>query len=73
MTGVTPDFKPPPPAEDRVQADALRVAFPKYRVSTIIKGGKVHFEAVAKDAGNPLYCVISTDAKDVWRALKAAA
>ena len=68
-----PDFRLPPSPEDRVQAEALRVAFPRYRINTITKGGQVYFEAVSKNAGDRLYCVISSDAKEVWRELKAAA
>lgn len=66
------DFQPPPPPEDRVQAQALQAAFPRYRVNTIIKGGRVLFEAVSVDCGNP-YCLISSDAKELWHELKAAA
>jgi hypothetical protein len=55
-----------------VQAQALQAAFPRYRVNTIIKSGRVLFEAVSMDCGNP-YCLISSDAKELWHELKAAA
>ena len=68
-----PDFRLPPLPGDKVQAEALRVAFPRYRINIISKGSQVYFEAVSKNAGDRLYCVISSDAKEVWRELKAAA
>ncbi|HEY4464418.1 MAG TPA: hypothetical protein VGN41_17260, partial [Streptosporangiaceae bacterium] len=43
-----PDFRPPPPPSMRVQADALRTAFPKYAVNLITTGGKTRFEVVAR-------------------------
>ena len=69
----TPDFRLPPLPGDKVQAEALRVAFPRYRINVISKGGQVYFEAVSKNADDRLYCIISSDAKEVWRELKAAA
>jgi hypothetical protein len=66
------DFQPPPPPEDRIQAEALRVAFPRYTINMITKRGRVLFEAVCRNGSNP-YCVISSDAKEIWRELKASA
>jgi hypothetical protein len=68
-----PDFGPPPPSP-RVQADALRTAFPQYAVNLITTGGKTLFEAVARPGtdANP-YCLISSDVHEIWRELKAAA
>lgn len=66
---MTPDFRPPPPPAVRVQAEALRTAFPGYVVNVIVTGGKTRFEAVSRDGGSP-YCLISTDAREIWRELR---
>ena len=68
----TPDLRMPSPAV-AVQAAALRTAFPRYTVIVIkCRGEKPRYEVVSKDGGNP-YCLISEDAKEIWRELKAAA
>jgi hypothetical protein len=67
-----PNFQLPPPLPVRVQAEALRTAFPTYYVNVIMKrGDKPRFEVVSRDGGSP-YCLISTDAKEIWAELKAA-
>jgi hypothetical protein len=55
---MTPDFEPPPPPA-RVQAAALRAAFPGYIVNVIVMahGEKPRFELVSRDGGNP-YCLM---------------
>ncbi|HEY4462726.1 MAG TPA: hypothetical protein VGN41_08685 [Streptosporangiaceae bacterium] len=59
---------PPPPAS--VQAAALRAAFPGYIINVISRrGGKPRFEAVSRDGGSP-WCLISTDAREIWRELR---
>jgi hypothetical protein len=66
---MTADFQPPP-APARVQAAALRSAFPGYIVNVIKSpGGKPRYEAVSRDGGTP-YCLISTDAREIWRELR---
>ena len=69
-----PDFRAPPPPSLRIQADALRAAFPQYAVNLISTGGKTRFEAVARPGtdANP-YCLISADIQEIWRELKTAA
>ena len=59
-----------------VQLTALRTAFPGYSFSLIPAGigGKDCYEAVAKNGtGSRVYCLISHDAREIWRELKAAA
>jgi hypothetical protein len=69
----TPDLRMPPSPAIAVQAAALRAAFPRYTVNVIkCRGEKPRYEVVSKDGGNP-YCLISEDAKEIWRELKAAA
>jgi hypothetical protein len=63
------DFQPPPPPELRVQLEALRLAFPGYAMNLLMTGGKARFEAVSKNGGNP-WCLISTDAREIWRELR---
>jgi hypothetical protein len=66
------DFEPPPPPGASVQAEALRVAFPDYQVRLATIGGKQQFEVVRRRGdGNP-WCLISTDAREIWRNLKAS-
>ncbi len=68
-----PDFRLPPPPDICVQADALRAAFPNYTVNVLkFRGDKPRFEAVSRTGGNP-YCLISTDAREIWRELKGGA
>jgi hypothetical protein len=53
-----------------LQAAALRAAFPSYVVNVIIsRGGRPRFEVVSRDGGNP-YCLISSDAREIWRELR---
>ncbi len=67
MTGLLP----PAPAA-HVQAAALRAAFPGYVVNVIrFPGEKPRYEVVSRDASSP-YCLISTDAWEIWRELKQA-
>jgi len=59
-----------------VQLTALRTAFPGYWFSLIPAGvgGKDCYEAVAKNGSNSrVYCLVSHDAREIWRELKAAA
>lgn len=66
-----PDFRPPPPPDLSVQAAALRAAFPNYTVNVLEwRGDKARFEVVSKTGSNP-YCLISTDAREIWRELSA--
>lgn len=54
------------------QAAALRAAFPGYVVNVLLnRGEKPRFEAVSRDGGNP-YCLISSDAREIWRELRKA-
>jgi hypothetical protein len=67
---VTAGYRPPSPPDARVQAAALRAAFPGYVVNVItIRGEKPRFEAVSRNGGNP-YCLISSDAREIWRELR---
>ncbi len=64
-----PDFRPPPPSAVSVQADALRAAFPQYIVNIIQHHGEpARYELVSRDGRSP-YCLISTDADEIWREL----
>ena len=54
-----------------VEADALRAAFPGYVVNVITRWGeKARFEVVSRDGGSP-YALISSDAQEIWRELRA--
>ena len=65
-----PDFRPPPPPSTRIQAAALRAAFPSYIVNVIQhRGEPARYEVVSRDGRSP-YCLISTDAREIWRELK---
>lgn len=64
---------PVPPAPTAlVQAAALSGAFPGYVVSVLPRraAGKPRIEAVSRDGG-ALYCLISDDAREIWRELRA--
>jgi antibiotic biosynthesis monooxygenase (ABM) superfamily enzyme len=69
---VTPDFESPPPPSVKVQAAALRAAFPGYIVNVIVpsRGDEPRYEVVRRDGGAGLYCLISTDAREIWRELR---
>ena len=62
----------PSAAPAGVQAAALRTAFPGYavRVITTWWDSKPWLEAVRRDGGSP-YCLISDDAREIWRELRA--
>lgn len=62
----------PAAAPALVQATALRAAFPGYTVNMLARrGGRPRFEAVSRDGGTP-YCLISDDAREIWRELRRA-
>jgi hypothetical protein len=67
---MTADFQQAPLRAARVQAAALRAAFPGYIVNVIVMahGEKPRFELVSRDGSNP-YCLISSDAREIWREL----
>lgn len=61
----------PPVPTAQVQAAALRAAFPGYVVNVIkIRDDRPRFEVVARDSSASLYCLISADAREIWRALR---
>jgi hypothetical protein len=67
---MSPDFQPPPRPAIQVRAAALRAAFPAYTVNVIqIRGDGPRFEAVSRDGRSP-YCLISSDAREIWRELR---
>jgi hypothetical protein len=66
---MIPDFRQPPPPSRIVQLTALRTAFPGYTFNVIVTGDKPRLEAVAKDLSSPVYCLISADAREIWREL----
>ncbi len=67
MTGT---HEPPPRLGALVQAAAIRAAFPQYAVNVLHRrGGRPRIEVVNRDGGNP-YCLISTDALEIWRELQ---
>ena len=51
------------------QAAALRVAFPEYVVNVRVGRDKPRFEVVSREGGDP-YCLISSDAQEIWRELR---
>jgi hypothetical protein len=53
------------------QAAALRVAFPEYVVNVRMgRRDKPRFEVVSREGGDP-YCLISSDAQEIWQELRA--
>ena len=69
MTGT---HEPSPRVGTDVQAAALRAAFPQYAVNVLHRwGDRPRIEVVNRDGGNP-YCLISTDALEIWRELERA-
>lgn len=63
-----PSSSPVPSA--MTQAAALRVAFPEYVVSVRVgRRDKPRFEVVSREGGDP-YCLISSDAQEIWQELK---
>lgn len=66
MTGPA---RPAAPAA-LAQAAALRVAFPSYAINVIMnRGERPRFEAASRDGGNP-YCLITSDAREIWQELR---
>ncbi len=52
------------------QAAALRAAFPGYIVKVLVnQRDGPRFEVVSREGGNP-YCLISSDAQEIWRELR---
>ncbi|MGP0028185.1 MAG: hypothetical protein ACLPKE_33240 [Streptosporangiaceae bacterium] len=67
MTGTR---EPPRPLAAHVQVAALRAAFPQYAINVLHRrGDRPRIEVVNRDGGNP-YCLISTDALEIWRELQ---
>jgi hypothetical protein len=48
----------------------LRAAFPAYVVSLVKTGDKARFEAVSRTGDGDPWCVISTDAREIWQELR---
>ena len=68
MTG----FPLRPTSSAVVQAAALRAAFPGYTVNVITRhDDRPRIEVVSREGGSP-YCLISTDAREIWRELRRA-
>lgn len=65
-------YRMPLHLDEEVQLMALRTAFPDFKFSVIIGGGKRRFEAVRIRGGGSLYSVMTTDAKELWQILKDA-
>jgi hypothetical protein len=62
--------RPTPGSSARAQADALRSAFPEYAVNVLMNWrDRPRFELVNRDGGDP-YCLISSDAQEIWRELR---
>ena len=62
-------LSPAPSAQ--APAAALRAALPGYIVNVIPRwGDRPRFEAVARDPSRSPYCLISTDACEIWRELR---
>ena len=54
------------------QAAALRAAFPSYVVNVHLRQrGKPRFEVVSREGRDP-YCLISSDAREIWRELRGS-
>jgi hypothetical protein len=67
---MTSAHEPRQPLGAQVQAAALRAEFTQYTVNVLPRrGGQPRFEVVRRDGGNP-YCLISTDALEIWRELQ---
>ena len=65
-----PSSSPVPSA--MTQAAALRVAFPEYVVSVRVgRRDKPRFEVVSREGGDP-YCLISSDAQEIWQELRGS-
>ncbi len=56
-----------------LQAAALRTAFPQYAVSVITSwwDNKPRIEAISRDGEGDPYCLISEDAREIWRELRS--
>ncbi len=74
------DWPVPPVPTAHVQAAALSAEFPAYVVTVLPRRatGKPRIEAVSRDGGSlfsrdggSLYCLISDDALEIWRELRA--
>jgi hypothetical protein len=71
---VAARYQPPRLPTARVQAAALQAAFPAYVVNVIGRQGEQpRFEVVRRDSGAGLYCLISPDAREIWRELRRSA
>jgi hypothetical protein len=55
------------------QAAALRAAFPSYMVTVLVnRRDRPRFEVVSQEGGDP-YCLISSDAQEIWQELRGTA
>ncbi len=54
-----------------IELATLRAAFPGYVFNVIRGDGEPRYEAVSREGANP-YCLISSDACEIWRELKQA-
>lgn len=62
---MPPDFPP----SRYVQVAVLRHLFPAYQFRSVHGHDGYVLEALAKDAGLPVYCLISKDPREIWQEL----
>jgi hypothetical protein len=72
---MTPDFRPPPPPDIRVQVEGLRAAFPQYRFRLVVTGRPTdprYIEVRRRDDPGRVahWLLISSDARKVWHELR---
>ena len=55
-----------------IEVTALRTAFPAYKFNAIIEGNRRRYECISRSGDDPIYCLISVSAREIWIELAGA-
>jgi hypothetical protein len=55
-----------------IEVTTLRTAFPTYKFNVITEGDRRRYECISRSGDDPIYCLISVSAREIWIELAGA-
>jgi len=49
-----------------IEVTTLRTAFPAYKFNVITEGDRRRYECISRSGDDPIYCLISVSAREIW-------
>ena len=49
-----------------IEVTTLRIAFPEYKFNVITEGDRRRYECISRSGDDPIYCLISVSAREIW-------